>query len=105
MPTSYLSVGKYVPSGHPVAVAVVVCPRRPSRRPIRPVARPIVVVFYLSVPHRNIEDGSIPGRQWREKNKLIDKIIAVLKERNVEVSCTEAVPVALKEIDIQIIYQ
>lgn len=44
-----------------------------------------------------LKDGTYPGKQWREKNKSIEKVVAVLKDNEVEASCSEALPVALKE--------
>lgn len=48
-----------------------------------------------------LKDGTIPGRQWREKNKLIERIVAVLQQQDVEASCIDALPVALKEKSVQ----
>jgi chromosome segregation ATPase len=51
----------------------------------------------ISETWTSLKEGTIPGNQWRLRNKHIEQIVAVLKDRNVEASCFEALPVALKD--------
>jgi len=43
-----------------------------------------------------LKEASMPGKQWREKNKLIDSLVKVLADIDVEESLRDGLPVALK---------
>lgn len=44
-----------------------------------------------------LKEGSIPGRQWRERKKHIDKVVAILTQHGTEASCIMALPVSLND--------
>jgi hypothetical protein len=43
-----------------------------------------------------LKDGAVPAKQWRERNKMVDTIVAALQTYGVEQSLVLSLPVALK---------
>jgi len=44
-----------------------------------------------------LKECSIPGNQWRLKNKHIERIVEIMNKSGTEASCTLALPVSLKD--------